>query len=145
MRREWFHRSIVLCICLLSIGLVSAEDKPKDEEKASLPALTDEQATAIVRITAILGTETKVDVIETPFIDVCRDIGKAHKMTITLDPAGLKKAAVTPDQLISINVKGVSLRTFLPIMLKPLGLTYLVRPDGLLITSLPGKEPAAKK
>jgi len=67
-------------------------------------------------------------------------------MNIAIDPAGLRKAGVAPDKLITINVKGTSVRAFMTMLLKPVGLTYLVRPDGLWITAIapPAKKPAEK-
>jgi hypothetical protein len=132
----------------LSPGSLSAkeDDKPA-EEKADVPALTDEQAAAIAGVVRELDKETKVDVIETPLEDVLRDISKVHKIKITIDPAGLRRAGVAKDKLVTINEKAISLRGFMPRMLKPLGLTYRVRPDGLLITSIapePAKKPVPK-
>lgn len=132
---------------VLGLGLAESiasygDEKPDAEGKAPIPTLTDDEAKAIVRIVGELNKETKVDVIETPLDDLLRDISKDHEMNIAIDPAGFRRAGVAPDKLITINVKGTSLRAFLPMMLKPLGLTYRVRPDGLWITAIP---PPAKK
>ena len=89
-----------------------------------------------------LENEAKVDVIETPFSDVIRDIAKDHEITIVLDPEGLEEADVTPDQLITLNLKGISLRSVLRILLGPLHLTYVVKDEVLQITS---EEKAAEQ
>ena len=137
----------VIAIGLLPGSLSAKEDDKPAEEKVEVPALTDEQAAAVASVVRELDKETKVDVIETPLEDVLRDLGKNHKIKIAIDPAGLRRAGVAKDKLVTINEKGISLRAFMPRMLKPLGLTYRVRPDGLLITSLapePAKKPVPK-
>jgi hypothetical protein len=123
-----------LAIALLSGSAWAQEDKPA-EEAVERPALTDEQAVAVANVVRILDQETKVDVIRTPFQDVLRDLGTVHKITITIDPVGLRRAGVTRNMQVTLNEKGITLRGFMPKLLKPLGLTYRVRPDGLLITS----------
>jgi hypothetical protein len=137
----------VIAIGLLAGSASAKEDDKPSDEKAEVPALTDEQAVAVANIVRELDKETKVDIIETPLEDVLRDIGKNHKIKIALDPAGLRRAGVAKDKLVTINEKGISLRGFMPRMLKPLGLKYRVRPDGLLITSIapePAKKPVPK-
>jgi hypothetical protein len=79
--------------------------------------------------------ESKVNVIETPFSDVIKDIAKNHEITIVLDPEGMTEADVTPDQLITLNLKGISLRSVLRILLGPLHLTYVIKDEVLQITS----------
>lgn len=137
----------VIAIGLLPGSLSAKEDDKPSDEKAEVPTLTDEQAAAVAGIVRELDKETKVDVIETPFEDVLRDLAKNHRIEIAIDPAGLRRAGVAKNKLVTINEKGISLRGFMPKMLKPLGLTYRVRPDGLLITSIapePAKKPAPK-
>jgi hypothetical protein len=82
-----------------------------------------------------LEKETKIDVIETPFSDVIKDIAKDHEITIVLDPEGMEEAGVTPDQLVTLNLKGISLRSAFRILLGPLHLTYTVKDEVLQITS----------
>ena len=138
---------LVIAIGLLPGSLCAQEDDKPAEEKPEVPALTDKQAVAIATIVRELDKETKVDVIETPLEDVLGDLAKVHKIKIAIDPAGLRRAGVAKNKLVTINEKQISLRGFMPRMLKPLGLTYRVRPDGLLITSLapePAKKPVPK-
>jgi len=140
--RSLSYFAMVLVLGLLGGVAVHGDDKPAEEAKAAIPTLTDDEAQAIVRIVRELDKETRIDVIETPLEDVLNAISKAHKINIAIDPAGLRKAGVAKDKLITLNVKGKSLRELMPILLKPLGLTHLVRPDGLWITS--AAPPAGK-
>ena len=139
-----FHWLVLLLGILLCVSVLPGDDEPK-VVKPDVPALTEEQAAAIARISSILGTETKIDVIEAPLNDICEHIGKAHKFNVILDPAGLRRAKVKPDELITLNLKGVPLRMMLSTMLKPRHLTYLIQPDGLLITAAPEKDAGEKK
>jgi hypothetical protein len=93
-------------------------------------------------ITKELQKETKIDVIETPFSDVIHDVAKNHEITIVLDPEGLDEADVTPDQLVTLNLKGITLRSALRILLGPLHLTYVIKDEVLQITS---EEKAAEQ
>jgi hypothetical protein len=82
-----------------------------------------------------LRKEIDIDVIETPFSDVCKDLDKSIGVTIVLDPEGLEEAGVTPDQLISMNLKSISAASALNILLGPLHLHHVARDGVLQITS----------
>lgn len=95
------------------------------------------------KIEAALDEDTAIDVIETPFADVIRDIAKEHKLNIVLDPEGLEEAGVTADQLVNLNLKDISLRSALRILLQPVHLAAVIRNEVLEITSLDCSEPRA--
>ena len=118
------------------------EDKPA-AEVVEMPALTDAEASAVANVVRILDKEVAVDVVETPLEDVLQQVGKVRNIKITLDLEGLRKAGIAKNKLVTINEKQINLRGFLPKLLMPLGLTYRVRPDGLLITPL-APPPAGK-
>ena len=81
---------------------------------------------------AKLRQPTKVDVIETPFSDVIKDLSKELDITIILDPEGLEESDVTPDQLISLNLQDKRADAIFRLLLEPLHLDCGVR-DGLLV------------
>jgi hypothetical protein len=79
-----------------------------------------------------LRREIKLDVIETPFSDVLKDLNNLLEITIVLDPEGLEEADVTPDQLITLRLEDKRADVILRVLLEPLHLECGIR-DGLLI------------
>lgn len=112
----------------------------KEAFKESFARLTEAQAVAVAKISASLDQDAQIDFIETTFEDVLKDIGEKRKISIALDVAGLKKASVTTDQLVALRTDKLPLRQCLHRILDPLDLTFVICPDGLLITS-PVKRP----
>jgi hypothetical protein len=56
-----------------------------------------------------------------------------HKIEISLDVEALSKARVGSDTLLSMNVKGITLKSALELMLEPLDLTSVADGDTLVI------------
>lgn len=113
-------------------------EKPLEqtEERTDLTPAQLRDLTATLRINKALDEETKIDVIETPLADVLQDIAKNHRISIVLDPEGCDVAGVTGNQLMTWNLKDISLRNALRAMLKPMRLGFLVRNEVLTITAL---------
>jgi membrane fusion protein (multidrug efflux system) len=57
---------------------------------------------------------------------------------IVSDPRGLQEAGCSLTSTVSINLDGVPLKTTLRLMLKQLGLTYIVKDGGVIISSIEG-------
>lgn len=129
-----------LPVWLMTVGLAVAvargDDAAQDED---VPAVTESQAIAIARVIETLNGETQIDVINTPLGIICRDIGKAHEIKVVIDEAALKKAEISLEVGVTTKLTKISLRDSLFKLLDPHGLTYKIRPDGLLITTLPKK------
>ncbi len=73
---------------------------------------------------------------ETPLRDVIDYLKDVHHIEIQLDAAGLKDAGVEDTVLITKNIKGVSLRSALRLLLDELQLKYVIHNEVLLITSV---------
>lgn len=116
---------------LIGLVMVAAIVRADDD----MPAVTEAQATAISKVVETLKGETRVDVLEVSVEDVCADIGETNKLKVVIDPAAAKKAQT----IITLSLKAMSIRDSLAKILEPHGLTYKIRPDGLLITLLPKK------
>jgi Leucine-rich repeat (LRR) protein len=130
---------LVLTLCL------SASSDPGGQPPSFSPEITTIVAETLAEehLHRELDRETKIDVIETPLADVIKDIGKDHEVAVLFDPEGLEEAGVTPDQIITLNLKGISLRSALRTLLEPLHLTYVVRNEAITITSLDCSEARA--
>jgi hypothetical protein len=119
-------RSLVgLLVCtLLQVACISyLFADPSDREK--LRALNEE-------VREKLRQEINLDVIETPFADVIKDLNKSLDLWIILDPEGFEEAGVTPDQLVTLNLQHKRGDVILRVLLEPLHLRTGIR-DGLLV------------
>ena len=87
------------------------------------------------KITEALKSPTTLEFMETPLTDVVDYLKDLHKIEIQLDNKALGDVGVAPDTPITRNLKGVSLRSALRLMLRELDLTYLIDNEVLLITT----------
>lgn len=116
--------------------LISHRKVRFDEFSVEKLRLTEAQALAIGRINGHLDLDAHIDCIETPLGDVIRHFLGGRGMIVAIDRAGFKKASVTLDQLVTYQPKEKQpLRKCLHEVFDPLGLDFVVFPDGLLITA----------
>jgi tetratricopeptide (TPR) repeat protein len=87
------------------------------------------------RIFEALTDETIFEFIETPLSDVITFLETQHDIQIELDNKALDDIGIDPNTTVSKNLRGISLRSALRLMLKDLELTYVVRDEVLLITT----------
>ena len=87
------------------------------------------------RIEEALKQQTQLEFNETPLQDVVDYLKDMHKIEIQLDTRAMQDAGINPDAPVTKNIKGVSARSALRLMLRELGLTYIVQDEVLLITT----------
>ena len=87
------------------------------------------------KIAAALNDDTRLEFIETPLEDVVAFLRDQHGIPIEIDKKALDNVGVGTDTPVTRNLKGISLRSALRLILKDLGLTYIIRDEVLLITS----------
>jgi hypothetical protein len=93
-------------------------------------------ATAIEQqIEKVLDTPTTLQFAETPLADVAAAIGKQHHIPVRLDSKALDDVGVGTDAPVTFSARGASLRSALKLILRPLGLTFAVSNDSLMITT----------
>ena len=69
-------------------------------------------------------------------------LAEMTNLPITLDEPALQQAKIAPDRMIPLSMSGqVSLRSWLELGLKPLGLVAVPGPDGLVVTTPPTDAP----
>jgi hypothetical protein len=113
----------------ITVGLSGASKEPTDrEQRQAIDAAVREK----------LRKQVDIDVIETPFSDVIKDLARQLDATVILDPEGLEESGVTQDQLVNLklNLRGDAV---LKVLLEPLHLSHVVR-DGLLMITSPEQE-----
>jgi len=79
-----------------------------------------------------------------PLLEAISVLRKLTGVDIVLDPRSLKAQDVTLSTPVSLNVSKVRLKTALKLLVRPLGLTYKVEPDVILITSPSGSLSATR-
>ena len=82
-----------------------------------------------------LNDSTTLEFIETPLQDVVDYLKDLHGIEIQIDHRALEDIGIGSDTPITRNLKGITLRSALRLMLKEMDLTYVVRDEVLLITT----------
>ncbi len=76
-----------------------------------------------------------MEFIETPLQDVIDFLKDFHQIEIQIDQKSLDDVGIGTDTPITRNLKGITLRSALRLLLRDLDLTYLIRDEVLLIHS----------
>ncbi|HUT89986.1 MAG TPA: alpha-2-macroglobulin family protein [Thermoguttaceae bacterium] len=87
------------------------------------------------RIHAALASPTVFQFVETPLSDVVDQLKRMHGIEIRLDQRALDDVGISTDVPITQQLRGVSLRSALKLMLRELDLTSVVQDEVLLITT----------
>jgi hypothetical protein len=87
------------------------------------------------KIEEALKSPTAIEFVDTPLKDVVDWLKDYHKIEIQLDKKELESMSVGDDTPVTKNLKGISLRSALKLMLDELGLKYVVHNEVLLLTS----------
>jgi tetratricopeptide (TPR) repeat protein len=89
------------------------------------------------KIDEALNATTQLDFNEAPLQDVIDYLKTTHGINIQLDKAHLDDVSVNSDTPVTINLKGISLKSALRLMLRNMQpeLTYMIKNEVLLITT----------
>ncbi|MEO1498111.1 MAG: vWA domain-containing protein [Planctomycetota bacterium] len=80
-------------------------------------------------------TSAGLDFEDTALEEIVTFLREEYEIEMQLDEVGLDDVGLAPDEPISVNLRNISLRSALRLMLKPLELTYVISDEVLLITS----------
>jgi hypothetical protein len=136
--RHTFAAALVLLLVTLAPALlgIAQDKKPEASETAApcnrIPADADERERKIYEA---LSRPTDINFEEKPLKDVVEKLATTSGIQIQFDEKALSEAAVATDTAITKRLRGISLRSTLRILLRPLQLTYVIRNGVLLITS----------
>lgn len=98
---------------------------------------------AEAKIRAALSDNTEVEFIETPIETVVEYLQDLHGIPLVIDQPSLDSLGISSDEPITKNLRGISLRSTLNIMLRDLELTWVIRDEVLIITSVDAAEKYA--
>jgi hypothetical protein len=99
------------------------------------PAAWPAPGKAEARILAELENETVMEFIDTPLRDVVDFVRDHHGIPIVIDNPSLEEVGIGTDVPMTTNLRGISLRRALKLLLDPLDLEVLVRDEVLFITT----------
>jgi tetratricopeptide (TPR) repeat protein len=87
------------------------------------------------RIESALRSPTQLEFIDTPLRDVIEYLKDYHQIEIQIDQRALDDVAITTDTPVTRNLKGISLKSALRLLLRELDLQYIIQDEVLLITT----------
>jgi hypothetical protein len=87
------------------------------------------------KIRKALTDPTSIEFVETPLQDVVDYLKDLHGIEIQLDAKALEDAATGSDAPVTANLKGITLRSALRLMLSKMDLTYVIEDEVLQITT----------
>ncbi len=90
---------------------------------------------AEAKILKALDEPTEMDFVATPLKDVIEALKIRHGIEIQLDTKALTEASITPDTEVTKQLKGISLKSALRLMLQDLELNFIIDHEVLLITT----------
>ena len=93
---------------------------------------------AELRIREQLATPTEMEFNDVPLREAINYLKQRHEIEIQIDDRALTDLNITSDTPVTRQLKGISLRSALRLLLRPLQLTYVVDDEVLLITSHEG-------
>ena len=88
------------------------------------------------RIRRALSDTTEVSFLDIPLTEAITYLKDIHTIEIVLDKVAMSDAGIATDQLVSLQLSGISLRSALRLLLEPLLLTYVIEDEVMKITTL---------
>jgi RNA polymerase sigma factor (sigma-70 family) len=100
------------------------------------PLDVSERSEAAAKIEEALTETTEIEFVDTSLKDAMDFIADLHNITIILNETALSEEGIGTDEPITQVLSGISLGSTLNIILKPLGLTYLIEDEVMKITTV---------
>jgi hypothetical protein len=123
-----FRFMVVGCLVVV-LNLVAGIDAAE-----RWPAINCRDSEAVQRIRSALDDETRIGCIETPLDQMATYLSEQHDIPILLDSRALDDAGIGTDSPVTVEIKGVSLRSGLRLLLRGLDLDFAIVDEVLLIT-----------
>lgn len=116
---------------------LAADAKPAEgtaiDISAGIPA--EPESGGVARIRKALDEPAEAAFVEVPLAEVVEVLAKRHGINLMLDNKSLEDAGTGIDTPITKNLKNVSLKSLLRLMLGPMDLGYVIKDEVLLITT----------
>ena len=87
------------------------------------------------KILDALGNSTEVAFVDIPLTEALSYLKEIHSIELWLDKEALSAEGIATDQLLSLQLSGLTLRSALRLLLEPLHLTYVIEDEVMKITT----------
>ena len=87
------------------------------------------------RIVNALDDEAIMEFFDVTLVEVADQLSQRHNIPIFIDEAALEDVGLSSDTTVNINLRGITLRSGLRLMLNAKGLTYFIKDEVLKITT----------
>jgi hypothetical protein len=94
-----------------------------------------DQKGAAARIRKQLDQPTTIEFVDAPLQDVVDYLKDLHDIEIQIDTKALEDASIGADTPVTRNLKGITLKSALRLMLGAMDLTYVIKNEVLMITT----------
>ena len=125
--------SMAVIVAIAGLTFVWAGDAEQQEAESGPATFL---SAAEEKIEAALRKPTEFDFFDEPLQTVIDHFRKKHGINILIDVAALKAVGIGTDEPITLTLSGVSLQSALNIILRWLDLTWTIRDEVLLVTTL---------
>lgn len=129
----------VMCLAWLWVtGLIVLVDGAvlRADDAVSMKPVYLPAPTAIEQdLRAMFDEQTDLAFSEVPLRDAMEFLQDLHKVNFILDVATLQDEGIDESTPITIEITGVTLRSAMRLVLEPLGLTWIIRDEVILITT----------
>ena len=99
----------------------------------SLPV--DIHENSAVKLEAALGHQVSIEADKQPLCEVLQSLADQTNTAILLSKK-IEDAGVDPTRPVTKNLKGISLRSALKLILEDLGLSYMIKGEALIVTTI---------
>ncbi len=120
-------------ICLFGLTAVPSEaaDRSETIKIVSYPVLSPIEG----KIRDALEERTELAFTDTPLTDALDFLRDVHQITILIDTAALQDEGVDPNSPVNLELSGITFRSALRLLLRPLQLTYVIEDEVLKVTT----------
>ncbi len=87
------------------------------------------------QIESVLDSKTAFEFLDVPLSEVVDALEGQHEIQIEIDQRAVEEAGLTTDAPVAKSLAGISLRSALKLLLRDLGLTFLIEDEVLQITT----------
>ena len=113
--------------------------KPVDRSVKSAAKPVDVAASE-KRIRDAMNHSTSISAIELPLAEAIYTLSRQHDIPMVIDRRALEELGLSHEEPVTLDLKNVSLRSVLRLMLRDLDLTYMVKDEVLQITTVDAAE-----
>lgn len=122
-----------LVVAILLLWVIASPQQSHGQEP--WPSIRTSTSLAEEKVYKSLSDTTEVEFVDVPVSEALAFLADRHGSPIKLDGRALKELEITRDAPVTLNVKGITLRSALRLLLNDLNLEFIVQNEVILVTS----------